>query len=136
MWSKNNMFFKMLLLFTLGPLIELYLLIELGRRVGAPPTILLVISTGFFGLLLARAQGFFTLREIADCLNRGELPGDALMNGMLILIGGAFLLTPGLISDTAGFLLLIPGSRQVIKNILVKRLRRALEQGTLRIFRR
>jgi UPF0716 protein FxsA len=130
------MFFKLLLLFTLGPLIELYLLIELGRRVGAPPTILLVVSTGFFGLLLARAQGFFILREIADCLNRGELPGDALMNGMLILIGGAFLLTPGLISDTVGFLLLIPGSRQVIKNILVKRLRRALEQGTLRIFRR
>ncbi|MBS4021422.1 MAG: FxsA family protein [Dethiobacter sp.] len=130
------MFFKLLLLFTLGPLLELYLLIVIGQRVGPALTILLVVSTGFFGVMLARAQGFFVLREIADCLRCGELPGDALMNGMLVLVGGAFLLTPGLISDTAGFLLLIPGSRQVIKRFILVRLKKALEAGTLHIFRR
>ncbi len=128
------MFIKLLLLFTLGPLLELYLLIVIGGRVGALPTILLVVSTGFFGVLLAKAQGFLVLRRIADCLQRSELPGDALMNGVLILVGGAFLLTPGLISDTAGFLLLIPGSREVIKGYLLRKLKKALDEGTLRIF--
>ncbi len=128
------MFIKLLLLFTLGPLLELYLLIVIGGRVGALPTILLVVSTGFFGVLLAKAQGFLVLRQIADCLQRSELPGDALMNGVLILVGGAFLLTPGLISDTAGFLLLIPGSREIIKGYLLRKLKKALDEGTLRIF--
>jgi len=125
------MFFKLLLLFTLGPLLELYLLIELGRRVGVLPTILLVVITGFCGVLLARAQGFLVLQRIGDQLRRGEVPGDELLNGVAILIGAAFLLTPGLVSDTAGLLLLIPGSREVVKRQFRRRLKRALEDGTL-----
>lgn len=128
------MFIKLLLLFTVGPLVELYILIELGRLVGAVPTILLVVSTGFFGVLLARAQGFQTLRRISEQLSHGELPGDELLNGLLILVGAAFLLTPGLISDTAGFLLLFGSSRNVVKRVLSRKLRKALDEGTLQIF--
>jgi UPF0716 protein FxsA len=128
------MFVKLLLLFTLGPIIELYVLIELGRRVGAFPTIILVLATGFFGVFLARAQGFLALSRIAGTLRNGEMPGDELMDGVLILVGAAFLLTPGLISDTTGFLLLIPGTRKGIKRLILRKLKRALDEGTLRIF--
>lgn len=128
------MFVKLLLLFTLGPIIELYVLIELGRRVGTGPTIFLVLATGFFGVFLARAQGFLALSRIAGTLRNGEMPGDELMDGVLILVGAAFLLTPGLISDTTGFLLLIPGTRKGIKRLILRKLKRALDEGTLRIF--
>lgn len=128
------MFPKLLLLFTLFPLLELYLLIELGRRIGVAPTILLVIITGFSGVLLARAQGFWVLKRIAVNLRQAQLPGEELLDGMAILVGAAFLLTPGLISDTAGLLLLIPGSRGAAKRILRRKLKKALEEGTLQLF--
>lgn len=128
------MFAKLLLLFTLGPLLELYLLIEVGRAIGTWPTVLLVVSTGFFGVMLARAEGFLVLRRIGDNLRCGEVPGDELLNGVLILIGAAFLLTPGLISDTVGLLLLIPGSRNRVKHIIRRKLKKALDDGTMRIF--
>jgi UPF0716 protein FxsA len=128
------MFAKLLLLFTLGPLVELYLLIEIGRRIGAGPTILVVLATGFFGVFLARAQGFLALGRIAQTLRAGEMPGDELMDGLLILIGAAFLLTPGLLSDTAGFLFLIPASRSHVKRFILRKLKKALDDGTLRIF--
>jgi UPF0716 protein FxsA len=128
------MFLRLLLLFTLFPLLELYLLIELGRRVGVAPTILLVVITGFCGVLLARAQGFRVLRRITGQLRQGMLPGDELLDGLAILIGAALLLTPGLISDTAGLMLLVPGSRGAVKQYLRRKLRRALEEGTLHFF--
>lgn len=128
------MFLRLLLLFTLFPLLELYLLIELGRRVGVAPTILLVVITGFCGVLLARAQGFRVLRRISEQLRQGLLPGDELHDGLAILIGAALLLTPGLISDTAGLLLLVPGSRGAVKQYFRSKLRKALEEGTLRFF--
>ncbi|MDW7649874.1 MAG: FxsA family protein [Bacillota bacterium] len=130
------MFVKLLLLFTLGPLVELYLLIELGRRIGPLPTIAIVLTTGFFGVFLSRAQGFLVLRRIAENLRCGEMPADELLNGVMVLIGAAFLLTPGLISDTAGFLLLIPATRQHFKRFLLSKLKKAMADGTLRIYRR
>jgi UPF0716 protein FxsA len=128
------MFAKLLLLFTLGPLVELYILIQLGQVIGAGPTVLIVLATGFFGVFLARAQGFLALSRIAQTLRLGELPGDELMDGVLILVGAAFLLTPGLISDTAGFMLLIPATRINIKRFILRKLKKALDEGTLRIF--
>ncbi len=130
------MFTKLLLLFTLGPLLELYLLIVIGRQIGPLPTILIVLATGLLGVFLARAQGFLVLGQIGDSLRRGELPGEAIVDGVLVLIGSAFLLTPGLITDTAGFLLLLPGSRATVRRLVLNRLKRALEEGTLRIYRR
>jgi UPF0716 protein FxsA len=127
------MFAKLLLLFTLGPLVELYLLIELGRVVGPLPTIGLVLATGFFGVFLALAQGLLVLRSIADQLRCGEMPADELLNGVMVLIGAAFLLTPGLISDTVGFLLLIPVTRACFKKVVLRKLKKALDGGSLRI---
>jgi len=128
------MLIKLLLLFTLGPLIELYLLIELGRRIGAGPTIILVLATGFFGAILAKAQGFLVLRSIAQTLRDGQLPGDELIDGVLVLLGAALLLTPGLISDSTGFLFLLPVTRKRVRKLLIRKLKKALDEGTLRIF--
>lgn len=128
------MLIKLLLLFTLGPLIELYLLIELGRRIGAGSTIILVLATGFFGAILAKAQGFLVLRSIAQTLRDGQLPGDELIDGVLVLLGAALLLTPGLISDSTGFLFLLPVTRKRVRKLLIRKLKKALDEGTLRIF--
>ena len=128
------MFAKLLLLFTLVPLLELYILIQLGQVIGAGPTVLIVLATGFFGVFLAKAQGFLALGRIANTLRCGELPGDELMDGVLILVGAAFLLTPGLISDTTGFLFLIPATRKSVKRFILRKLKKALDEGTLRLF--
>jgi UPF0716 protein FxsA len=128
------MFTKLLLLFTLGPLLELYILLQLSGMVGPGPTILVVLATGFFGVFLARAQGFLALGRIANTLRAGELPGDELMDGVLILVGAAFLLTPGLISDATGFMFLIPATRIRVKRFILRKLKKALDEGTLRIF--
>src|SRR5690554_6011617 len=117
---------KLLLLFIIIPVLELFILIELGQNVGVLPAILLVLATGFAGMILARAQGLIVLTNIINTLRHGELPTDALLNGLLVLIGAALLLTPGLITDSVGFLLLFPGTRQPAKTFLYRKLKRAL----------
>ncbi len=129
------MIFKLLLLFTLVPLAELWLLIEVGGVVGTIPTILLVASTGFVGVLLAKSQGFIVLHRMRTDLEAGGLPGEPIFDGVCILVGGAFLLTPGLLTDLLGFSLLIPFTRSGIKSVVSRYLQRKMDTGTL-IFRR
>ena len=112
------MFLRLLLLFTFVPLVELYLLIRIGRVIGVVPTIAIVVVTGTLGAALARRQGLGVLRRLQEDLAGGRLPTDALMDGLLILVAGAMLLTPGLITDAAGFLLLVPAGRKVVRRAL------------------
>lgn len=128
--------FRLLLLFTLVPLAELWLLIEIGRRIGTWPAILIVALTGFAGVLLARSQGLSILYRIRDELAQGNLPGEALVDGACILIGGALLLTPGLITDLSGFLLLLPPARRLIKTAARRYLQRKLDSGAFYYYRR
>lgn len=107
--------FRVLLLIILFPLIELWILIEIGKVIGSGPTILLVIGTGLLGALLVRWQGFHILSEIRRELARGLLPGEKLFDGFCILLGGLLLLTPGLVTDLGGFLLLVPRTRNLFK---------------------
>ena len=109
------MLIKLLLMFTLIPLIELWLLIEVGRIIGSFITILLVASTGFFGVMLARSQGLQVFYRMQEEMRNGFVPTDEMLDGVCILVGGAVLLTPGLLTDIAGFLLLIPVTREMIK---------------------
>lgn len=108
------MLLRLFLLFTVVPLVELFLLINLGRRVGVVPTIALVLFTGALGAYLARSQGLATWRKAQQELAAGRMPAAQLIDGMLILIAGAVLLTPGLLTDFFGFSLLIPGGRRFI----------------------
>lgn len=109
------MFLRLLLLFTVVPLVELYLLITIGRMIGVGPTIAIVLGTGILGAWLARWQGLAVLRRVREEMAAGRLPTDALIDGLLILVAAAVLLTPGLLTDTAGFLLLVPASRAVVR---------------------
>lgn len=106
------MFARLALLFIIVPLIELALLIQVGQVVGLMPTVLLVLATGFGGAALARREGLRTLASIQASLGRGEMPGQALLDGAAILFGGALLLTPGILTDFFGIALLLPMTRR------------------------
>ena len=97
------MFVRLLILFTVVPLIELALLIKLGNLIGLWPTISIVIVTGVLGAALARNQGMRTVGAIRAELAQGRAPTESLLNGLLILVGGVVLLTPGLLTDLLGF---------------------------------
>ena len=112
------MFFRLIILFTVVPLIELALLIELGQQIGLGNTIIIVVLTGFIGAALARSEGFGVLQRIQSELNQGQIPADSLFDGALILAGALLLLTPGLVTDVIGFVLLVPPSRKRLKAYL------------------
>ena len=115
------MLIKLLLLFTLVPLVELYLLIRLGSLIGALATVVLVAVTGVIGATLAKSQGFKIINKIKDALARGKMPTDQLIEGLFILIGGAMLLTPGLLTDLTGLALIIPPSRIIFRKLIKKK---------------
>ena len=112
------MLLKLFLAFTIIPIIEIYLLIEIGSMFGALIAVALVILTGFLGAFLARMQGLQTLYRIQESLREGRMPSGELLDALLIGIAGLVLLTPGFLTDSAGFLLLIPATRNAIKNWL------------------
>ncbi len=118
------MFFRLFLLFTLIPLIELYLLITVGSYLGAGLTILVVLGTGMAGAYLARLEGWRTWQKIQHELQNGVTPANELIDGVLILVAGVLLITPGILTDVVGFGLLLPPSRAALKIAI----RRALEK--------
>lgn len=105
-------FHFLLLLFLIVPLVEIYLLIEVGGVIGALPTVFLVVFTAVVGAWLLRLQGFSTLRRVQSTMAQGGLPAMELMEGAVLLVSGALLLTPGFFTDTIGFLCLIPALRR------------------------
>ena len=117
------MLLKLFLAFTLIPLVEIYLLIKLGQNFGAITSILLVIFTGILGAYLARMEGLRTLFRIQETMREGRMPGEELLDALLIAIAGLVLITPGFITDVAGFLLLFPFTRMLAKNWLKERMR-------------
>ena len=125
---------KFLLLFTLVPLIEIWVLIELGGVIGTAPTILLIASTGFFGVFLAKYQGIAVLYKMQTDMQAGVMPAEPLFDGACILVGGAFLLTPGLITDVLGFSLLLPFTRVLYKKAAQKYFSRRMEDGNFQVW--
>ncbi|MDP6432079.1 MAG: FxsA family protein [SAR324 cluster bacterium] len=109
------MLLKLFLAFTTIPIIEIFLLIEIGSMFGVLTAVTLVILTGFLGAFLARMQGMQTLYRIQESLREGRMPSGELLDALLIVIAGLVLLTPGFLTDSAGFLLLIPATRNSIK---------------------
>ena len=112
------MLLKLFLAFTIIPVVEIYLLIQIGSAFGVFTSIALVIFTGFFGAFLARIQGMQTLFRIQESLREGRMPSAELLDALLIGVAGLVLLTPGFLTDTAGFVLLIPSTRNAIKSWL------------------
>ncbi len=116
-----RMLFRLLLLFTVVPLVELALLIKVGQHIGAGATIGLVLLTGLGGAALARHEGWRTWIALQRDLAAGRLPGDRIVDALLILVAGILLITPGVLTDVVGLVLLLPLTRGQIRRYLKRR---------------
>lgn len=119
------------LLFIAIPILELALLIKVGQIIGVAATILLVIFTAVIGVALLKRQGLAVMRRAQSAVEAGELPVDSVVDGACLLVAGAFLLTPGLITDTAGFLLLIPQFRIRLAHAILERM---MKSGRVHVY--
>jgi len=112
------------LLFLLVPLIEIYLFIQVGSVIGALPTIALCILTALLGTWLFRQQGLQTVRRVQEKIRQGDTPAVELIEGVILILAGLLLLTPGFFTDLTGLLCLLPGMRARIAHVIIRRLPR------------
>ncbi|MEJ2313371.1 MAG: FxsA family protein [Nitrospirota bacterium] len=118
------MLFKLFAIFAVVPVIELSLLIYVGSRIGTLNTIAIILLTAVVGAFMVRFEGMGVLYRIRLDLGEGRIPTEELINGALILVAGALLLTPGFVTDFVGFLLVLPATRELIKPPLKRYLKR------------
>ncbi len=113
------MFIKLLALFLLIPIIELFVMFKIGKIIGPAITILIIIITAFIGAKLTKVQGTQAIRNGQAAIKSGKLPHKEVMDGVMIIIAGALLLTPGFLTDIVGFSLLLPGLRSNYRKLLL-----------------
>jgi UPF0716 protein FxsA len=109
------------LLFIVVPILELAVLIQIGQAIGVLPTIALLIADSVLGAALMRSQGRAAWMRFNAALAEGRVPGREVMDGVLVIFGGALLLTPGFLSDVLGLVLLLPPTRAIVRKVLVAR---------------
>ena len=117
------------LLFVVLPVIEIYLLIQIGQTIGAWWTVLLLVADGVLGSWLMKREGTRAWRALREALDRGRMPARELADGALILVGGTLLLTPGFVSDVVGLFLVLPFTRPVARTALTRFLTRRFLSG-------
>lgn len=128
------MFWPLVLLFTLVPIVELWLLLTLGSMMGFWPTFLTVIGTAFLGSYLSKREGLRVWRSYQKALAEMRMPEEGIVSGLLVLVGGILLITPGVLTDVTGLLLMIPPIRRVVADFIEKRLRARFEAGSSEAF--
>ena len=116
------MFARLLILFIIVPIIELSLFMLLGKHLGLVPTLVIIVITAVIGASLTKSQGGKALANFQNALAMGKMPHKEMVDGLLVLIAGAVLLTPGFLTDTVGFLLLLPPVRAVVRGIVSEKL--------------
>lgn len=124
-----------ILLMIIIPAAEIGILVLSGNTIGVWPTIGMIVFTGVLGAYLAKKQGLETIRKVQDQLRLGQMPGNAILDGICVLIGGLLLLTPGFITDIAGFLLLAQPTRIIFKKLMLKWFRNWIDKNTFTIIR-
>ncbi len=129
------MFIRLLLLFTIVPVIELIVLLKIGAIIGVASTVILILLTGIAGAYLARTQGLDLLRRIQSELNQGRVPAGELLDGALVLVGGVLLLTPGFCTDLLGFSFLVPTTRAILKGLFRSLIEKHIAEGKINIRR-
>lgn len=123
--------------FILASAVELWGLFLVGKAIGAGPTFLLILLTGVAGAYFAKKQGLEILRLIQVQLSRGQMPTDAVIDGVFILLGGLFLIMPGFLADIVGLMLLIPLTRAILRTLIKGWLLKQITSGRIRfLFRR
>jgi len=123
------------LLFIVVPVVELYVVVQVAQLIGVLPTVALVMVVSAAGAWLCKREGIGLYRRINDEIGRGQVPGASLVDGFLVLFGGALLLTPGFVTDALGLLLMLPPVRFAVRTVLVRRFaaraRAAVLNGTV-----
>jgi UPF0716 protein FxsA len=114
-------FLLLLALFVVVPILEIYVIIQVGQAIGALWTIALLIADSVLGTILMKSQGRAAWRRFQTALAEGRMPAREVLDGVLVIFGGAFLLTPGFCSDIVGALLLLPPTRAVIRRVVARR---------------
>jgi len=124
---------RLFLLFTVVPLLELYILIKIGGYIGAFPTVGLVVLTALLGFVLARFEGLRKLQHIKRSLSLGIVPAEEMLDGVLIFVGGVLLIIPGVLTDLFALILLIPYTRTIFKRWLRRRFDRMIATRNIRL---
>jgi UPF0716 protein FxsA len=124
---------RLFLLFTVVPLLELYILIKIGGYIGAFPTVGLVVLTALLGFVLARFEGLRKLTQIKRSLSLGIVPAEEMLDGVLIFVGGVLLIIPGVLTDLFALILLIPYTRTIFKRWLRRRFDRMIATRNIRL---
>lgn len=125
----GSVFGIILLLFLVVPIIEIYLVIQVGSSIGVPNTIAVLVAVSIAGAWLLRHQGLSVLSRIQKKLALGEMPGKELVDGLLIAFAGALMLTPGFMTDAFGLLLMLPPTRAIVRTVLMRRFGARIETG-------
>lgn len=125
---------RLFLLFTVVPLVELYLLVAVGRVLGPLMTIALVLVTGAVGAWFARLEGARVIRRWQEAMARQQIPKDGVIDGFLIFIGGLMLITPGILTDIAGLSMVMPPTRRVIAGFVRGWFERQIEAGRVQVY--
>lgn len=123
----------LLLLFIVVPLLELYLLLFVGSQIGFWPTVGIVLVTGTLGAALAKREGLRVWHSYREALSQGRLPDEGIVGGLLVLLGGALLVTPGMLTDVAGFLLLLPPTRRFVADRIRAVISKKLNDGVMQV---
>jgi UPF0716 protein FxsA len=115
---RGTLGWALLVAFVVVPLVEIYVLIQVGQAIGAWWTILILVADSILGTYLIRHEGGRAWRALQDALGSGRMPARELADGALILIGGTLMLTPGFVTDVLGILLILPFTRPVARRLL------------------
>jgi UPF0716 protein FxsA len=114
-------------IFVAVPLAEIYVIIQVGEAIGPLPTVLILAADSVIGSMLLRSQGRRAWARFRQTVQRGDMPHREVIDGVLVIFGGAFLITPGFITDVFGVLLLLPPTRALFRRLLIRRLGRRIE---------
>lgn len=127
----DKLFFKLFLLFTVIPIVELYILFNIADAITWWYTLLIVVATGVAGSLLAKREGRMVIKNIQTELSYGLMPKRELINGLCILIGGILLITPGILTDIAGFTLIIPVTRKLYIKFITRKFKKIIDVNVI-----
>ena len=115
---------RLFILFITIPVLELCLFFIVGQRIGFPMTLVIIVATAFLGSYLTKSQGLKAYARYRESLAQGRVPHDAMIDSFLILVAGALLITPGFLTDSIGFALLVPTVREFVREMIEKSIRK------------
>jgi UPF0716 protein FxsA len=121
----------LILLFIAVPIVELYVILQVGEAIGVLPTIALLVADSLLGSILMRSQGRLVWRRFNEAVAAGRPPAREVLDGVLVIFGGAFLLTPGFVTDVFGLIFLLPPTRAMVRRLLVRRLTHRVVSGPI-----